>query len=147
PNDAWQIDATRWVLADGREVWIMDVLDDHSRLLVAARVCDWATGIAAWDAFSHGVNDWGLPARGMSDNGSCFTGRFFSGGEAAFERMLRGLGITHIRSRPAHPQTCGKLERAHQTTKRWLRRRPAAPDEDALQTQLDQWRDYYNHQL
>ena len=25
----------------------------------------------------------------MSDNGTCFTGRFFSGGEAPFERDLR----------------------------------------------------------
>src|SRR5687767_3571003 len=31
PNDAWQIDATVWALSDNREVWIMDVLDDHSR--------------------------------------------------------------------------------------------------------------------
>lgn len=31
PNDAWQIDATCWALADGQTVWIMDVLDDHSR--------------------------------------------------------------------------------------------------------------------
>src|SRR4051812_5064640 len=37
PNDAWQIDATQWALSDNREVWIMDVLDDHSRVLVAAR--------------------------------------------------------------------------------------------------------------
>lgn len=144
PNDAWQIDATRWALADGREVWIMDVLDDHSRVLVAARACDWATGEAAWDAFSHGVNDWGLPARVMSDNGSCFTGRFFSGGEAAFERALRRLGITHIRSRPAHPQTCGKLERSHQTTKQWLRRQPPVRNKHELQSQLDTWRAFYN---
>src|SRR5688572_20214952 len=40
PNDAWQIDATCWALADGRAIWIMDVLDDHSRVLVAARVCE-----------------------------------------------------------------------------------------------------------
>ena len=38
PNDAWQIDATTWALADGQTVWIMDILDDHSRALVAARV-------------------------------------------------------------------------------------------------------------
>ena len=40
PNDAWQIDATMWALADNREIWIMDVLDDHSRVLIAARVCE-----------------------------------------------------------------------------------------------------------
>lgn len=144
PNDAWQIDATAWALADGRQVWIMDVLDDHSRVLVAARVCDGPTALAAWDAFSHAVIDWGLPARVMSDNGLCFTGRF-RGVEVDFERQLRSMGIAHLPSSPAHPQTCGKLERSHQTTKRWLRTRPAACDEAELQEQLDTWREHYNH--
>lgn len=143
PNDAWQIDATAWVLADGREVWIMDVLDDHSRVLVAARVANAPTGEAAWDAFSHGVVDWGVPARVMSDNGLCFTGRF-QGVEVDFERQLRSMGIAHLASSPSHPQTCGKLERSHQSTKRWLRTRPLASDHDELQDQLDAWRQHYN---
>jgi transposase InsO family protein len=126
PNDAWQIDATAWALADGQTVWIMDVLDDHSRALVAARVDTGPTARAAWEAFTTAVEDWGLPARVMNDNGSCFTGRLSLNGEADFERMLRSLGVVQICSRPAHPQTCGKLERSHQTTKAWLRIQPAA---------------------
>ena len=31
PNEAWQIDATCWALADGQTVWIMDLLDDINR--------------------------------------------------------------------------------------------------------------------
>ena len=143
PNDAWQIDATAWALADGRRVWIMDILDDHSRVLVAARVADGPTATAAWEAFCRGVIDWGLPARVMSDNGLCFTGRL-QGREVDFERQLRSMGITHIPSSPAHPQTCGKLERSHQTTKRWLRTRPAAENHAELQAQLDDWRAHYN---
>jgi transposase InsO family protein len=145
PNACWQIDATMWVLADGREVWVMDILDDHSRVLIAARVWPKATGDAAWDAFVHGVDEWGLPAHVLSDNGSCFTGRFFSGGEVDFERTMRALGIRQIRSSPAHPQTCGKLERSHLTTKRWLARRDRAGNEHELQSQLDEWRRFYNH--
>lgn len=144
PNDAWQIDATCWALADGREVWIMDVLDDHSRTLVAARVAASPTAQAAWDAFSHAVADWGLPARMMSDNGLCFTGRLH-GKDVDFERQLRSLGIVHMPSSPAHPQTCGKLERSHQTTKKWLRTQGLAGTHDELQAQLDTWRGYYNH--
>jgi len=144
PNDAWQIDATCWALADGREVWIMDVLDDHSRVLVAARVATSPTSQAAWDAFSHAVADWGLPARVMSDNGLCFTGRF-RGRDVDFERQLRTLGIGHIRSSPAHPQTCGKLERSHRTTKNWLATLDPPDTHAVLQTQLDTWRDHYNH--
>lgn len=143
PNDAWQIDATAWALADGREVWIMDLLDDHSRVLVAARVAEGPTATAAWDAFSHAVIDWGIPARVMSDNGLCFTGRFQSR-QVDFERQLRSMGIAHLPSSPSHPQTCGKLERSHQTTKRWLRTQPPARDHHELQDQLDAWRQHYN---
>jgi transposase InsO family protein len=146
PNSCWQIDATAWVLADGREIWIMDVLDDHSRVLIAARVCQQATGAAAWDAFAHGVDEWGLPENVLSDNGLCFTGRLFSGGEVDFERTLRAFGIHQICSSPAHPQTCGKLERSHLTTKRWLKRQPPTNNEDELQALLDTWRRIYNHE-
>lgn len=144
PNDAWQIDATLWALADNRDVWIMDVLDDHSRVLVAARVCDGPTGAGAWDALSHGIAEWGVPAHVMSDNGVCFTGRFFKGGQTDFERSLRDLGVRHIPSSPGHPQTCGKLERSHQTTKRWLGSIGRADTAEELQGQLDQWRQHYN---
>jgi transposase InsO family protein len=146
PNACWQIDATMWLLADGREVWVMDVMDDHSRVLIAARVWQQATGEAAWDAFAHGVSEWGLPAHVLSDNGSCFTGRFFSGGEVDFERTMRALGIRQILSSPAHPQTCGKLERSHLTTKRWLAKQAPAETENELQTQLDRWRRFYNYE-
>jgi transposase InsO family protein len=145
PNDAWQIDATRWALADDRQIWIMDVLDDHSRVLVAARVCEGPTAAAAWDALSHGIAQWGPPAHVMSDNGSCFTARFSGfAGESDFERSLRSMGIVHIPSSPGHPQTCGKLERSHQTTKRWLAAVGSAATPAELQDQLDAWRHHYN---
>lgn len=145
PNDAWQIDATRWTLRSGRETWVMDVLDDHSRLVVAARVCGGPTGDAAWGAFCDGAERYGTPAHVMSDNGTCFTSRFLGGGEVAFERDLRALGVVHIRSTPGHPQTCGKLERFHQTLKRWLRTQPLARSHRQLQTQLDTFVAFYNH--
>jgi transposase InsO family protein len=147
PNEAWQIDATRWVLTGGRAVWVMDILDDHSRLLVAARVCGSLTAEAAWDALCDGASRCGLPAHVMSDNGTCFTSRFQGwGGEAPFERDLRALGIGHIRSSPGHPQTCGKLERFHQTLKKWLAGQPLARSPRQLQAQLDTFAEFYNHQ-
>jgi transposase InsO family protein len=145
PNGAWQIDATRWVLAGGQETWIMDVLDDHSRVLLAARVAHGPTGVAAWDAFCVASAQWGLPAHVMSDNGACFTGKRLSGAVVDFERDLAALGIHHIASSPGHPQTCGKIERSHQTTKRWLSSQQPARTMTELQTQLDTWLDHYNH--
>lgn len=72
PNEAWQIDATSWALADGQTVWIRDVLDDHSGALVTARVDTGPTARAAWDAFTTAVQAWGLSC--PSSYASCSAG-------------------------------------------------------------------------
>ena len=43
------------------------------------------------------------------------------------------LGVRQKNGAPGHPQTQGKIERFHQTLKRWLARQPAARDLAALQ--------------
>src|SRR4029450_13046186 len=65
PNDAWQIDATRWALTGRREVWVRDIIDDHSRLVVAARACSGPTSEAAWAALCDAATRTGLPAHLM----------------------------------------------------------------------------------
>jgi len=67
------------------------------------------------------------------------------GGRNAFENELRRLGITQINSTPNHPTTCGKVERFHQTLKKWLTRQPRASTIPELQNQLDTFVDEYNH--
>ena len=48
-------------------------------------------------------------------------------------------------SRPYHPQTLGKVERLHQTLKRYLEAQASAQTLAELQGQLDAFRRYYNH--
>jgi len=48
-------------------------------------------------------------------------------------------------SRPYHPQTCGKVERLHQTLKRFLDRQTPAQTLSELQGQLDTFVHYYNN--
>jgi Integrase core domain len=54
------------------------------------------------------------------------------------------LGVKLDHSRPYHPQTCGKVERFHQTQKKWLAAQPKATTIGQLQRQLDRFRRYYN---
>lgn len=144
PNGCWQIDATEWRLRSGRKVWIMDLLDDHSRVMPAAIVVPGPTAAAAWRAFCRGAAEWGLPAKVLSDNGPCFTGRPGARSQrGVFEANLAALGIKASHSSPNHPQTCGKLERAHQTLKKWLDRQPPADTVPELQGQVDRFRRYY----
>jgi transposase InsO family protein len=144
PNQWWQVDATDWVTASGR-VQIISMLDDHSRVLTASQACSVATTEGAWTTFSEAAVVWGMPAGMLSDNGLVFSGRLH-GIEVAFEARLRDAGIRPFTGRAYHPQTTGKIERFHQTLKRWLRRQALAADLTELQTQLDHFAQLYNHQ-
>jgi len=142
PNQLWQADATKWTIATG-QVEILDFLDDHSRLITGCRAVERATSENTWEAFSAAVAAWGLPQGHLSDNGLNFSGRL-RGFEVGFEANLRAAGVRPITSRPFHPQTCGKIERFHQTLKRRLRRQRLAADLAELQAQLDLFVAYYN---
>jgi transposase InsO family protein len=146
PNEVWQADITHWVLANGREVEILNVIDDHSRLLIGStargvfKAADVVRDVLA------GMDRYGRPERMLTDNGAVFTGIYRGGGWVALERELIALGIGLRHSKPYHPQTCGKVERFHQTLKKWLARQPRPRTVAALQTQLDTFAGYYNTQ-
>ena len=57
---------------------------------------------------------------------------------------LLALGIDYRHSRPYHPQTCGKVERFHQTMKAFLAKQDPAETIAVLQTQVDRFVAYYN---
>jgi transposase InsO family protein len=144
PNECWQADTTHWQLADGTEVEILNVVDDHSRLAVASRVFVTTKAADVVATFHLGAATWGYPASLLTDNGAIFTAESRNG-SCAIELELIGLGIDYKHSRPYHPQTCGKVERFHQTLKRWLAKQPPAATPTALQAQLDGFCDYYNN--
>jgi transposase InsO family protein len=143
PNERWQADITHWKLAGGIEAEILNVIDDHSRLLVAshARATTKAADVVA--SFHQAAATYGFPASMLTDNGAVFTAAP-RGGRCAIELELAALGISYRHSRAYHPQTCGKVERFHQTLKRWLGKQPRATTVVELQDQLDQFANYYN---
>ncbi|MEV7528798.1 IS481 family transposase [Agrococcus sediminis] len=143
PNELWQSDFTHWRLADGTDIEILNWLDDHSRLLLACTAHQPVTGAAVIESFTATIATHGAPAATLTDNGRVFTTRV-TGTRNGFEQLLASLGIQQRNGRPFHPQTQGKIERFHQTLKRWLAAQPAAHDLAGLQAQLDRFRDHYN---
>jgi transposase InsO family protein len=151
PNELWQTDITHWRLPDGSTVEILNIVDDHSRLAIGCIASPSFTGLAVRDCFRAAFTGHGLPAAVLSDNGMVFTARHATGhvraagGRTALQAELAALGITFKNSRPYHPTTCGKVERFHQTMKKWLtRQQPQAASTAELQAHLDAFRDYYN---
>jgi transposase InsO family protein len=144
PNEMWQADVTAWALAGGKVVEIIDVIDDHSRLHLG---CDAYSRVKAADvvaSFHKAAQLHGLPESFLSDNGAVFVGSARKG-KVLLEYELERLGVLFKNSRPYHPQTLGKVERLHQTLKRYLAKQPPAKTLSELQEQLDAFRHYYNH--
>lgn len=143
PNSCWQLDASPWELLDGTEVAIFQVLDDHSRRLLASLAASGETSQAALAVVGLALQRFGVPQLFLTDNGAALnpTRR---GRVGQLESYLRSLGVKPITARPNHPQTCGKNERVHQTLKRYLRARPRAANLIELQAQLDAFDEHYN---
>lgn len=149
PRDCYQIDATTVLpLGDGSDAVVFDVLDDCTRVLAACHAAPAETAEAATAAITKAVNEYGAPALVLSDNGMAFTsrGRHPNGATSAFTRTVNSWGTRLIHSSPYHPQTCGKVERHHQTLKKWLATQPQPANLAALQALLDIYRAYYNTQ-
>jgi transposase InsO family protein len=143
PNERWQSDVTHWRLADGSEAHIVNFIDDHSRLAVGSRAMRTATAPKVLELFREAGARWGFPAALLTDNGCVYT-TWHRGGPNAMQTELLALGIAYRHSRPYHPQTCGKVERFHQTMKRFLHAQPKAGSIAELQAQVDRFVAYYN---
>ena len=134
PNECWQSDVTHWRLADGTEVGIVNFIDDHSRLAVASRVLAHTRAPEVVKVFREAGTRWGLPAALLTDNGCVYT-TWHRGGPNVMQAELLELGIDYRHSRPYHPQTCGKVERFHQTMKAFLAKQPIATSISELQAE------------
>jgi len=143
PNETWQSDFTHWRLAGGRDVEIINWLDDHSRLLLKCTVHTAISGGIVMESFNQCRNEYGTPFSTLTDNGNVYTARF-ARGKNGFEYLLSELGVIQKNGSPGHPQTQGKIERFHHTLKKWLTEQKPAEDLIELQQQLDEFRRIYN---
>ncbi|MDQ6720106.1 MAG: IS481 family transposase [Candidatus Dormibacteraeota bacterium] len=143
PNELWQTDATHWQLADGSSVEILNLIDDHSRLVVGSVAFVTVKAADVVTVFYDAAQRYGYPAALLSDNAAVFSGSSRKG-KVLLESELERLGIGAKHSTPYHPQTCGKVERFHQSQKRYLAKQAPARSLGHLQLQLDTFATYYN---
>jgi transposase InsO family protein len=144
PNEMWQTDITHWELAGGEHAEILNMIDDHSRLFLASQAFQTVKARDVVDVFHTAAGLHGLPACLLSDNGAVFSATPRKG-KVLLQAELERLGISFKNSRPYHPQTCGKVERLHQTLKRYLDAQEPAMTLRELQGQLNRFVHYYNN--
>lgn len=144
PNERWQADVTHVGLETGETFEVLNVIDDHSRVCVASRAMKTVKATDVIRVLHTSARTWGYPASFLTDNGLIFTAQQRYGLAGAFEQELFALGITSRHSRPYHPQTCGKVERFHQTVKKFLAAQEGMVTKKQLQRELDRFAAYYN---
>lgn len=148
PNQTWQSDFTHWTLAEGTDTEVISWLDDCSRYLLHISSHTRVTGITVTTTFTDAADEHGYPASTLTDNGMVYTTRFAhgKGGPNTFEYLLKRLGIIQKNGSPYHPQTQGKIERFHQTLKKWLALQPPVSSHKDLDEQLARFQHIYNHE-
>ena len=73
PNEMWQTDITHWQLSDHSHAEILNIIDDHSRLLLHAHAYPTVKALDVVASFHNAAGLHGLPASLLSDNGAVFT--------------------------------------------------------------------------
>jgi transposase InsO family protein len=144
PNECWQADMTHVTLETGEVFEVLNMIDDHSRLCVASRAMKVVKASDVVRVLHQAAATWGYPASFLTDNGLIFSTQRRHAVAGTTELELFSLGIEAKHSRPYHPQTCGKVERFHQTEKKFLAAQDGVVTKKQLQRQLDRFVSYYN---
>ena len=143
PNETWQGDVTHVEIAEGVVVEVLNLIDDHSRLCVASHVfASTRSADVVLTLHTAGV-EVGLPAA-FSLRQRPHLREPQGRADRALEIELLVLGIKTKQSCPYHPQTCGKVERFHQTMKKYLAAQEPATTKKQLQGQTDPFVVSYN---
>jgi transposase InsO family protein len=116
-NELWQSDATRFFIPGWGHYWLVSVLDDYSRRILAWELCSDVQAESLARVIQQAVEATGVitapPVQRptlLTDNGSGYISKLMQG-------YLKALGLRHVRARAHHPQTTGKIERMHRTMK------------------------------
>lgn len=143
-NEQWQSDASYFFVVGWGWYYLISVLDDYSRMILAWELKTDMTSESISDVVEQAVEWTGMKdvpvedrSRLVTDNGPGFLAQ-------AFEDYLRMLALGHIRCSPHHPQTNGKLERFHETLKARVNLLVYSSPEE-LRRAIGEFIEFYNH--
>lgn len=140
-NELWQTDFSYLKVVHWGWYYLTTILDDYSRYIIAWELCKNMRSDDAQRVVSKALAITGLRPderpKLLSDNGSCYV-------SGDLKEFLEEESITHIRGKPLHPQTQGKIERYHRTMKNIIKLEHYYSPEE-LENKIAGFVDYYNN--
>jgi transposase InsO family protein len=126
----------------GRNAYLIGFMDDYSRYITSLGLYRSQTAAHVLETYRRGIAEYGVPKEMLTDNGRQYTNWR---GKTRFEREMKKDRVKHIRSRPHHPMTLGKIERFWKSILgEFLQRAQFDSFEQAVQ-RCAFWVKYYNH--
>ena len=149
PNELWHIDIKgpfylQQARGEHRKVWIVGLVDDHSRFIIGLRVLPSPSTQPILDWMRDCFELCGMPLELMSDNGSPFV-VWMPGVLTLFGKTLADLRVKHIRTQVNSPWTNGKIERFWGVLQSELLDRELFSDPASADAALVRFADYYNY--
>jgi transposase InsO family protein len=141
PNQLWQTDIFTFRLG-GRNAYLIGYLDDYSRYITGLGLYRSQTAEHVIETFRRAVAEYGVPKEMLTDNGRQYTNWR---GTTRFEAELKKDRIAHIKSRPHHPMTLGKIERFWKSIFGEFLSRVQFDSFEQAQQRLALWVKYYNY--
>ena len=110
PGQLWGVALTLvWFLCFW-PAWLLGAVDYHGSRLVVFERLPWPTAAAVTRALGRAFDQHGAPERLLTDRGPVFTA-------AVFADVCATRGVHHVRIRPGHCWTNGRIERVFRTFK------------------------------
>ncbi len=113
-HEMWQTDFTYFKIIGWGWYYLSTILDDYSRYIIYWELCSTMKVkdvISSVDqALASSMVNLKKAPKLLSDNGSCYIAN-------DLKAYLKTNKIKHVRGRPMHPQTQGKIERYHRSMK------------------------------
>ena len=143
-HEMWQTDFTYLKVTGWGWYYLLTILDDFSRYIIAWKLYTTMEAADVKDLLEQAIAETGAVGvqvrhrpRLLSDNGPCFVAQ-------ELQEYLAEHGMQHTRGRPYHPQTQGKIERYHRSMKNVVKlKHYYMPWE--LEQEVRRFNEHYNH--
>ena len=140
-HQMWQTDFTYLKVVGWGWYYLSTILDDYSRYIVHWELCPSMNAEDVKRTVTRALDKTQLPVdqkpRLLSDNGPCYISN-------ELKAFIGNRRMKHIRGKPNHPQTQGKIERYHRSMKNIIKLdNYYLPGE--LKERLAEYVDYYNN--